>query len=149
MLPEDPQKRAETIAAFMRRHDQVAVELGLEIEEVRPGFAKVKMRVSPRMLNTVRLCHGGVIFSLADFAFAVASNSHGQVAVGLSANISYPAPAKEGDLLTATAKEISRTRRTGLYEVEVRREDGTLVALFTGNVFLREDTLENWMETNK
>ncbi|NPA49317.1 MAG: hydroxyphenylacetyl-CoA thioesterase PaaI [Thermodesulfobacteria bacterium] len=148
MLPEDPQERARTIAAFMSRHDQLAVSFGMEILEVRPGFARVKMKVTSSMLNAVKLCHGGAIFSLADFAFAVASNSYGQVAVALSAHINYPAPAKEGDELLATAREISRTRRTGLYQVEVRRQDETLVALFTGNVFLRQDTLADWMFKN-
>ncbi len=145
-LPEDPQKKAELIAKFMAKHDQVAVQYQMRIEEVRPGYAKVSMPVMKKMLNAVSLIQGGATFSLADFAFAVASNSYGQVAVATSANIYYPAPAKEGDTLYAEAREISRTRRTGLYQVEVRRGDGNLIALFTGTVFLREDSVEKWME---
>ncbi len=144
-LPEDPQARAEAIAAFMRIHEQLAVEYDLKLEKVGPGLAEVSLTVQEKMLNAVRLRHGGVIFALADFAFAVAANSHGQVAVALSAHISYPAPARPGDRLIATAREVARTRRTGLYQVEVRREDGTLVALFTGNVFVRDDSLADWM----
>jgi len=144
-LPQDPQRKAEAIAEFMNQHDQLAVEFGMKIEEVSPGFAKVSMEVTSKMLNAVKLCHGGAIFSLADFAFAVASNSHGRVAVALSAQISYPSPAKEGEILQATARELSRTRRTGLYQIEIRKEDGTLVALFTGTVFVREDKVEDWI----
>ena len=145
-LPEDQQKRAEAIVSFMCRHDQLAVEYDMKLEEVAPGFVRVSMKVTEKMLNAIGLCHGGAIFSLADFAFAAASNSHGQVSVALSAHISYPAPARLGDTLTATAREVSRTRRTGLYQVEVRRQDGTLVALFTGNVFVRDDSLEAWLK---
>ncbi len=144
-LPDDPKARAETVVNYMRRYDQLAVEYNIQIEEVGPGFAKVSMTVTEKMLNAVRLCHGGAIFSLADFAFAAASNSHGQVSVALSATISYPAPARKGDRLTAVAREIARTRRTGLYQVEVTRQDGTLVAYFTGNVFVRDDSLEEWL----
>jgi acyl-CoA thioesterase len=144
-LPDDPQERAWAVARFMEANDQVAVAYGMKVEEVRPGFARVSMKVKKEMLNAVELIQGGATFSLADFAFAVASNSHGQVAVALSANIYYPASAKEGDFLVAEAREISRTRRTGLYQVEVRRKDGALVALFTGNVFFREDSVEKWL----
>ncbi len=144
-LPADPHERAWAIARFMRQYDQVAVNYDMELEEVRPGYARISMKVRSDMLNAVRLAHGGVTFSLADFAFAVAANSHGQVAVATSVNINYPAPAKEGDVLVAEAREMARTRRTGLYQVEVRRGDGTLVALFTGTVFRRDDTLEDWI----
>lgn len=142
----DPQARAEAIARFMEENDQVAVQYEMKVEEVRPGYAKVSMPVRKKMLNAVRLIQGGATFSLADFAFAVASNSHGRVAVATSASIFYPASAQEGDILHAEAKEISRTRRTGLYQVEVRRQDGTLTALFTGTVFFRDDAVEKWME---
>ena len=144
-LPQDPEERAWEIARFMEREDQVAVAYGMKVEEVRPGFARVSMKVEKKMLNAVKLIQGGATFSLADFAFAVASNSYGEVAVALSATINYPAPAKEGDELIAEAKEIARSRRTGLYQVEVRRKDGTLVAYFTGNVFFRGDSVEKWL----
>ncbi len=145
-LPSDPLERAWAIARFMREFDQIAVKYEMKLEEVRPGYARVSMEVKEGMLNAVRLAHGGVTFSLADFAFAVAANSHGQVAVATSATINYPAPAKEGDLLVAEAREMARTRRTGLYQVEVRRRgDSVLVALFTGTVFRRDDSLEEWL----
>ncbi len=142
---EDVLAQAWAVARFMRKYDQVAVKYDMDLLEVAPGYARIGMRVREDMLNAVRLAHGGVTFCLADFAFAVAANSHGQVSVATSVNISYPAPAREGDYLVAEAREVARTRRTGLYQVEVRREDGTLVALFTGNVFRREDRVTEWM----
>ncbi len=144
-LPKDPKERAWMIARFMREYDQVAVNYEMDLLEVGPGYARIGMRVTAEMLNAVRLVHGGVTFCLADFAFAVAANSHGQVAVATSVSISYPAPAREGDYLVAEAQEVARTRRTGLYQIQVRREDGTLVALFTGNVFRRDDSVAEWM----
>ncbi len=130
----------------MAKHDMVAVNYGMKNEEIRPGYARVSMKVTKNMLNAVKIVHGGAIFSLADYAFALASNSHGQVAVAMSCQISYVSPAQEGDLLIAEAKEVSRGKRTGLYQVEVRRNAEALVALFTGHVFLREDRVEDWIE---
>ncbi len=144
-LPEDPQERAWSIARFMRAHDQVAVGYQMDLLNVKPGFARIGMRVTSNMLNAVSLLHGGVTFCLADFAFAVAANSHGQVSVATSVSISYPAPARQGDYLIAEAQEVALTRRTGVYEVKVRREDGTLVAFFVGHVFRRDDSVAHWM----
>ncbi len=145
-LPEDPKERAWKIARFMRKYDQVAVNYNMDLLDIGPGYAKIGLKVTSEMLNAVRLAHGGVTFSLADFAFAVASNSHGQVAVATSVTITYPAPAREEDYLIAEAKEVALTRRTGLYKVEVRRQDNTLVALFIGNVFRRDDSLADWIQ---
>ena len=104
------------------------------------------MKVTEKMLNAVGITHGAVTYALADFAFAVASNSHGQVAVALNAQIHYPAPSRLGDTLVATATEETRGRRTAIYRIKVRRSDNTLVGLFTGTVFLRDDKVEEWMK---
>ncbi|OAG26789.1 hydroxyphenylacetyl-CoA thioesterase PaaI [Thermodesulfatator autotrophicus] len=143
MTPEE--KLAQKIAEFMVQNDQVAVKYNMEVKEVKPGYARVSMKVTRDMLNAVKIAHGGVIFSLADFAFAVASNSHGQVSVATNAHINYIAPAKEGDILIAEAREVSHTRRIGIYHVEIKREE-TLIAFFTGNVFRRDDRVEDWMK---
>ncbi len=129
------------IARYMREHDKVAVAYNMEIREIVPGRAVVSMVIREDMLNAAGVTHGAVTYSLADFAFALAANSHGQVALAISTSISYPAPSKVGDTLTATAVEEALTRRTGLYRVEVRRTDGTLVGLFTGTVFRRDDQI--------
>ena len=141
----DQLPQAERIGRWLARRDRFARLLGIELEEVGPGFCRVGLTVTGDMLNAVGLTHGGVTFSLADFAFAVASNSHGRVAVALSAQMSYPAASRQGDRLTAQAREDNRTGRTGLYTIEVRGQDGTLVGLFTGTVFRRSDSLADWM----
>jgi len=142
----DAQERAWRIARWMNAQDQVAVNLGMKVVEVGPGWCKVEMKVTEKMLNAVGITHGAVTYALADFAFAVASNSYGQVAVALNAQIHYPAPSRLGDTLVATATEETRGRRTAIYRIEVRRSDNTLVGLFTGTVFLRDDKVEEWMK---
>jgi len=137
--------QAQEIGEWMRREDRLAGLLGMVLEETAPGYCRVSMTVTENMLNAVGLTHGGATFSLADFAFAVASNSHGKVAVALSAQINFPAGSRLGDRLTATASEESRTGRTGLYSVEVRTGDDVLVGLFTGTVFRRPDSVSDWI----
>ncbi len=130
----------------MEREDRFARLLGIELEQAAPGYCRVALTVTNEMLNAVGITHGGVTFSLADFAFAVASNSHGTVAVALAAQINYPAASREGDRLTAEAQENNRSGRTGLYTIEVRTGEGALVALFTGTVYRRSDRVAKWMD---
>jgi len=140
------EKTPREIAAWMAEHDRFARLLGMEIEEVEAGSCRIAMTVTADMLNAVGMTHGGATFGLADFAFAVASNSHGTVAVGLTAQINYPAASREGDRLIAVAREVNRTGRTGLYSIEVKTSEGALVALFTGTVYRRSDPISQWME---
>jgi acyl-CoA thioesterase len=126
------------IAQFMLENDRVAVWLKVELLEVEEGRSKIAMVVRDDMLNAAGVCQGGAIFSLADFAFALAANSYGKVALGTSANITFVNPAFKGERLIAEAFERGRTKRRGVYEVEVKKEDGTLVALFTGEAFVKD-----------
>jgi len=139
----------EEIGRWMAAEDRFARHLGIELQAVAEGYSRASLRVTGDMLNAVGLTHGGVTFGLADFAFAVASNSHGQVAVALSAQINYPAASREGDRLTAEAREESLSRRTALYRVEIRTDQGQLVGLFNGTVFRRQDRLSDWIEGEK
>ncbi|MCB1858219.1 MAG: hotdog fold thioesterase [Gammaproteobacteria bacterium] len=129
----------------MSQRDRFARMLGIEVEMVSPGYCRASLRVTEQMLNAVGLTHGGVTFSLADFAFAVASNSHGRVAVALTAQISYPEASRLGDKLIAEARESHKTGRTGHYGIEVRTAGQQLVGLFSGTVFRRTDKLTDWM----
>lgn len=140
------EKTPQEIAAWMAENDRFAQLLGMEVEAVDAGSCRIGMTITADMLNSVGMTHGGVTFGLADFAFAVASNSHGNVAVGLTAQINYPATSREGDRLIAEAREDNRTGRTALYTIEVKTQDGTLVALFTGTVFRRSDHMSQWMD---
>jgi acyl-CoA thioesterase len=90
------------------------------------------MPVRSDMVNGHGVCHGGLIFALADSAFAFACNSHGDNTVAAGAAIEFLAPGRQGDLLTATAQERWRTGRTGIYEIEVRNQRGEAIALFRG-----------------
>ena len=114
--------------------------LGIELLELREGYSRVTMTVGEHMLNFHGIPHGGVIFSLADAAFAAAGNSYGQTAVALNANISFLSAAPVGARLYAEATEESLGRRTALYRMAVTTDDGTLVALCHGTVYRKSQT---------
>ena len=109
--------------------------LGVEIIEVEPGFAKIRMEIRPEMNNGFSITHGGVAYSLADSALAFASNSYGRVAVALETNISYIKKVHGGDILTAETEELSIGNTMGVYNVLITNQDNTKVALFRGTVF--------------
>lgn len=126
---------AERVKAAMSGQDRAAGWMGMTVGEVRAGYARVDLQVRPEMLNGHGLCHGGVIFTLADTAFAYACNSHNPVAVALQCSITFSAPARAGDRLNAVAQERTRAARTGVYDVTVSNDGGTVVALFRGNSY--------------
>ena len=110
--------------------------LGIECTGGGFGRAAVSLKVRREHLNFNGTCHGGVIFALADTAFGLASNSHGAIAAGIDAHITYQVAVQAGDVLTANAIEITRSRRLGVYRVDVTRTDGTPVSSFTGTVYV-------------
>lgn len=128
----DPQSVAEGSARAMYGQDHASQALGMRILEVRPGYARLSMTVREDMVNGHKLCHGGLIFTLADSAFAFACNTYNSVTVASAANVEFLLPGRLGDELTATAEERSRSKRTGVYDVVVRNQQGESVALFRG-----------------
>ncbi len=142
------QKNAEQIGRWVVENDRFAQLLGIELEEISPGYCLVAMTTTKEMLNAVGIVHGGAIFTLADFAFAVASNSHGKVAVALSAQINYPAAGRLGERLTAVAKEENKTNHTGLYTIEIRDSEEALISLFTGTVYRRSVAIADLMSAD-
>ena len=120
--------------------DRVAHELGMVVSSVGPSTATVDMTVTPTMCNGLDVCHGGVIFSLADAAMAFASNGLGGTHLASDASIDWLAPARVGEQLTATAVESTRRGRTGLYHVEVYTEIQGLNSIQVGRVLFREST---------
>jgi acyl-CoA thioesterase len=128
----DPQALAEAAGAAMFERDPASRGLGMTLDEIRPGHARMSMRVRADMLNGHQTCHGGFIFALADSAFAFACNSHNHNTVGAGCTIDYLAPAREGDLLTAEAVERALAGKTGIYDVNVVNQDGRLLATFRG-----------------
>ena len=127
-----PNDLARACADAMWQEDDASKGLGMEIVETRPGQATMAMTVQPHMVNGQRIAHGGFIFLLADSTFAFACNSHNQRAVAAQCNISFIRPGKLGDRLIATAREISRTERSGIYDVRVTVDD-TVIAEFRGH----------------
>jgi acyl-CoA thioesterase len=126
------QALAERAARTMYENDAASRGLGIEIVEMRPGFCRATMLVRADMVNGHDIAHGGFIFALADSAFAFSCNSHNAVTVAAGATIDFLAPAHKGDRLTATATELWRSKRTGLYEISVTNQQGSVIALFRG-----------------
>ena len=124
---------ARACAEAMWKEDDASKGLGMEIVEVGPGQATLAMTVKPDMVNGQRIAHGGFIFTLADSAFAFACNSHNERAVAAQGSITFIRPGKLGDRLVATAREISRSGRSGIYDVRVTADDGTVIAEFRGH----------------
>jgi acyl-CoA thioesterase len=129
------QAQAERVVARMLEHDQFSRWLGLEVTSVAPNAATVRMTVRPEMVNGFGVCHGGIAFSLADSALAFASNTHGRLTVSIENSIRYPARIMPGDVLTATAVELSASRRLAYFDVTVRKGNGEVVGLFKGTVY--------------
>jgi len=127
-----PDDLARACADAMWKEDGASQGLGMEILEVKAGHAVLTMTIQPHMVNGHGIAHGGFIFTLADSAFAFACNSHNQRTVAAQCNISFIRPGKLGDALVATAREISRTGRSGIYDVRVTVDD-TVVAELRGH----------------
>ena len=123
---------ARRSADAMWARDDASKWLGANLDSVGPGTASLSMTVEKHHTNGHDICHGGFIFTLADSAFAFACNSYNQIAVAQHNTISFIAPGALGDRLTADAREISRTGRSGLYDVRVINQDGRLIAEFRG-----------------
>jgi len=129
------QALAERVVARMLEHDEFSRWLGLEVTHLEPNAATVRMTVRPEMVNGFGVCHGGIAFSLADSALAFASNTHGRLTVSIENSIRYPAAIMPGDVLTASAVELSASRRLAYFDVTVRKGDGDVVGLFKGTVY--------------
>lgn len=132
LTPAQAQALADAAADAMWSRDAVAHAMAMERVEVAPGQAKLRMRVRPDMVNGHHICHGGLIFTLADTAFAYACNSYNLNTVASACHIDFLAPGREGDLLEAVAVERSAAGRSGVYDVTISVVGGKTVALFRG-----------------
>ncbi|MCF6316370.1 MAG: hydroxyphenylacetyl-CoA thioesterase PaaI [Marinosulfonomonas sp.] len=127
-----PQERADKSAAAMWANDAASKWLGMALDHVGAGEAVMSFEVAPQHLNGHAICHGGYIYTLADSAFAFACNSYNRLVVAQQNSITYLSPATLGERLTATAREISLTGRSGIYDVSIAAPDGRMVAEFRG-----------------
>lgn len=131
-MPIDPDELARASASAMWERDRTAQSLGMQLAQIGPGHAILNMRIREDMVNGHHICHGGMIFTLADTAFAYACNSYNQVTVASACQIDFIAPAREHEILEAEAIERSATGKTGVYDVTIRTNEGRIVALFRG-----------------
>jgi acyl-CoA thioesterase len=132
IMHKDSQLLAEAAAAALYPRDRASHALGIKLLGVGPGSASMQMAVREDMANVHNTCHGGLIFTLADSAFAYACNSHNKNAVAVTCVIEYMRPAFVGDVLTASGSEQGLEGRNGVYDIRVENQKGELVALFRG-----------------
>lgn len=119
--------------------DPFAGLTGVELIDLRPGYAQARMEVEPQQLNAAGICHGGAIFTLADMAFGAAVNSHFTLTVSAWASVTFLKPARKGDTLFATARELDNRKHLPFGEVRVTNQNNELIALFTSSGFRLED----------
>ena len=129
------QALADEVGRVMWSRDNATQALGMALTRIAPGTATITMTVRPDMVNGHHICHGGLIFTLADSAFAYACNSYNLNTVASACHIDFLAPAREGDVLEASATERSASGRTGVYDIEVKVQGGKTVALFRGKSY--------------
>ncbi len=130
----------EETVNFFRSKDLFARHAGIELIAAKPGWAQVKMPIQAFHFNGAGTVHGGAIFTLADFAFAVASNAQGQLAMGINTSTTFIKAARTGTLY-GEAEEISLNRRLGNYQVKITDDRQQLIALFQGTVFRKDQPL--------
>ena len=127
-----PQELAEHVRDGMLKSDRATLALGMEVLSIGPGRATLSMKVREDMLNGHATCHGGVIATLADSAFAFACNSYNELTVASGFSIDFLAPGRRDDCLTACCVEVSRVGRTGIYDAEITNQRGERMAVFRG-----------------
>lgn len=130
-----PQDTADHVGTGMMANDRACQALGIRVIHIAPGRATMTMTVRPDMLNGFAICHGGLITTLADSAFAYACNSYNELSVASGLSVDFVAPGREGDVLTAVAEEISLAGRTGVYDVNVTNQRGERIAVFRGRSY--------------
>ena len=135
------QEKAKAVVDQMYNHDAFSQWLGIERIKDGPGVSVLRMTVRKEMTNGFAIAHGGITFSLADSALAFACNSHGKKSVSIECDINHVKSVHEGDVLTATAEEISRTNKLAVYHIKVTDQKDEVVALFKGLVYR---TSEDW-----
>ena len=131
----DAQTIAERVGVGMLADDEASRGLGIKIEAMAPGCARMTMTVRPDMLNGFRICHGGFITLLADSAFAFACNSRNELTVAAGIVVDFVAPAREGDVLTAQATPVNRAGRTGVWDMVVSNQRGERIAVVRGRSY--------------
>jgi acyl-CoA thioesterase len=131
-----------------KHQDRVAQLLGMEVMEVAPNHAKVRLKISDKLYNAADMVHGGVLFTVADYAFALAANAGDDIGIAISATMHYIHPAKQG-FLYAECREVSRNRRMGTYEAKVTDDGGQTMATFQGLAYYKAPVQETEVRSKK
>lgn len=129
------EKALKIVQHLMFENDAFSNWLEIDIKAVAPGSCTLSAVIRKDMLNGFQICHGGITFSIADSAFAFASNSHGIKSVSIETSISHTKAVHEGDIITAVAVEKNLTSKIGIYEVILTNQEGIVVAIFKGTVY--------------
>jgi acyl-CoA thioesterase len=130
--PDDAVHRAREVVRSLYEADLASQSLGIEVIDVAPGRVRIAVTVRADMVNGYGMCHGGIVFAFADSAFAFACNSYGDPMVAAGASIEFLAPTPRGERVIATAAEVSRSARHGIYDVAVANASGSVLAQFRG-----------------
>jgi acyl-CoA thioesterase len=133
--PDEAQRVAEATRDAMWRDDRASQALGMQVVTIGPGSATLTMTVREDMLNGHDICHGGLVTTLADSTFAFACNAYNEVTVASGFDVNLIAAAREGDVLTASAVEVAKAGRTGVYDITVNNQRGERVAAFRGRSY--------------
>ncbi len=134
-------KNSMTLKETLNKTDRFALNNGIQLTEVGEGYARAEMTVEERHLNGGNVCQGGALFTLADLTFAAAANSHGRLCLGINNQIHYVKSALLGDHLVAECREMS-SRKIHLLEARVTNQNGDLIALMTGECFMKDVIFE-------
>lgn len=129
---------AKSIVQKMMEKDAFSQWMNIEVVDIKPGYSILKTTVVPEMVNGFLIAHGGISYSLADSALAFAANAHGKQCVSIETSTSHTRPAKIGDILVATCKELNRGKTIGVYQVTVCNQDQKTIALFKGTVHISD-----------
>lgn len=134
-LMRSPQETADWVRERMFENDRASKAMGMQVLEMAPGRATLQMTVRADMLNGHETCHGGLLSTLADSAFAFACNSYNELTVASGFSIDFMAPGRLGDVLTASCTEVSKAGRTGVYDTEIVNQRGERLAVFRGRSY--------------
>lgn len=137
----DPLELAQAVGREMYARDNTAHFLGIQLDAIGPGWARMHLKVRSEMANGHGICHGGIIFTLGDTTFAYSCNSHNHNAVASGCAIDYVAPAHVGDTLYAVGEERAVAGRTGVYDIEITNQDGKRIAYFRGRSYRIKGTV--------
>ena len=134
-MDRDMDKTVRYVTEHIKKHDRLVDLFDMEIIETGPGFSRLSMKVGDNHLNAANLCHGAVLFALADVAFALAVNCHGKMALAIEAAMNYFRPVRPGQRVICECRELFQGRRTGTYQAELFNENNKKVAFFKATAF--------------